>query len=244
MRTDILDRKDEILEWIKQNKSKAFISKQLGCKQVTLNSYLTKMGINYKGNQGSKGQQSSSNYIKAIEYIKKDYVASHILKQKLIREGIKEYKCELCGNTEWMGRPIPLELHHKDGNHYNNDLNNIQILCPNCHALQPGNSGANTKHTSKNNKRCKKKQNYCKICGKEISSNANYCVGCYSVVQQHQERPSRDILKELIRTTSFLQIGSQFNVSDTTIRKWCKSMDLPYKSAEIKKYSDEEWLLI
>ena len=32
-----------------------------------------------------------------------------------------------------MGKPIPLELHHKDLNHYNNDINNLQILCSNCH---------------------------------------------------------------------------------------------------------------
>ena len=43
------------------------------------------------------------------------------------------YKCECCGLSEWMGKPIPLELHHKDFNHYNNSLDNLQILCANCH---------------------------------------------------------------------------------------------------------------
>lgn len=43
--------------------------------------------------------------------------------------------CEKCGLTEWMGEEIPLQIHHIDGDHYNNDLNNLQILCPNCHAL-------------------------------------------------------------------------------------------------------------
>jgi 5-methylcytosine-specific restriction endonuclease McrA len=38
---------------------------------------------------------------------------------------------------------LPLELHHKDRNHFNNDLNNLQILCPNCHSIQEGNAGAN-----------------------------------------------------------------------------------------------------
>ena len=61
----------------------------------------------------------------------------------------KEIKCEICGNTEWLGQPIPLELHHVDRNHYNNDLNNVKIICPNCHALQPGNSGANMKSVRK-----------------------------------------------------------------------------------------------
>ena len=145
MRTDILERKEEILQWIKEKKSKAFIAKQLHCKQETLNSYLKKMGIEYKGQQGWAKGIKATNYIPALEYIKKENVKSHVLKQKLIRDGIKEAKCEICGLSRWLGQEIPLELHHIDGNHYNNNLDNIQIICPNCHALQPGNSGANIK---------------------------------------------------------------------------------------------------
>lgn len=145
MRTDIIERKEEILQWIKEEKSKAFISKQLNCKQETLNSYLKKWGVDYKGRQGWAKGTKSNKYIPALEYIKKDLVKSHILKQKLIRDGLKEEKCEICGLSEWLGQKIPLELHHVDGNHYNNELNNLQIVCPNCHALQPGNSGANIK---------------------------------------------------------------------------------------------------
>ena len=60
---------------------------------------------------------------------------SHKLKLRLINEGIKEEKCEVCGNTEWMGEPIPLDLHHINGNHFDNRLKNLIILCPNCHRL-------------------------------------------------------------------------------------------------------------
>ena len=42
--------------------------------------------------------------------------------------------CECCGNEYWNGEKIPLEVHHIDGDHSNNDLSNLQILCPNCHA--------------------------------------------------------------------------------------------------------------
>ena len=52
----------------------------------------------------------------------------------MFNEGLKERKCECCGNTEWMGKPIALELHHLDGDNTNNKLENLQILCPNCHA--------------------------------------------------------------------------------------------------------------
>lgn len=54
-------------------------------------------------------------------------------KKLLIERGIKENKCECCGLSEWIGKPIPLELHHKDFNHYNNSLDNLQVLCANCH---------------------------------------------------------------------------------------------------------------
>lgn len=143
MRTDILNRKEDILQWIYQNQSKAFICRELHCKPDTLNSYLEKMGIIYSGNKGLKGIKNSNKYISALEYAKKEYAQSHVLKLKLIKDGIKEHKCELCGLTKWQERKIPLELHHKDGNHFNNELDNLLILCPNCHAIQDNNSGKN-----------------------------------------------------------------------------------------------------
>ena len=142
-RLDILERKSEILHWIDESQSKAFICRQLNCKPETLNSYLKQMGIEYGGNQGLKGLKTDNKYKTAEEYAKNANVKSHILKLKLIRDGIKEDKCELCGVSIWQGVKLPLELHHKDRNHFNNDFNNLQILCPNCHSIQEGNSGAN-----------------------------------------------------------------------------------------------------
>ena len=143
MRTDILERKEEILQWIAEGKPKAFMCKELQCKQETLNSYLKKMNIEYAGRMNWAKGKTTNKYIPAIEYIKKDNVKSYVLKNKLIRDGIKEQKCEICGLSTWLNKDIPLELHHIDGNHYNNQLDNLQILCPNCHALQWGNAGAN-----------------------------------------------------------------------------------------------------
>lgn len=145
MRTDILERKNEILQWIEEKQTKAYICQQLGCKNETLNSYFQKMGIEYKGQQARKGQFKGGNaYKNALYYIENDIpITSHKLKQKLIRDGLKESKCEICGISEWYGIMLPLELHHKDGDHYNNSLENLQILCPNCHSIQEGNSGKN-----------------------------------------------------------------------------------------------------
>jgi hypothetical protein len=142
-RTDIFERKDEILQWVEENQSKAFMCRELKCKPETLNSYLKKMKIEYGGNQGGKGIRVGPKYKTAAEYIMGTYIKSSILKEKLIRDGIKENKCEICGTSIWLNIVLPLELHHKDGDHYNNELDNLQILCPNCHSIQPGNSGSN-----------------------------------------------------------------------------------------------------
>ena len=54
---------------------------------------------------------------------------------RLIKEGLKEYKCECCGiGNMYNGKPISLELNHIDGNNGNHKLENLELLCPNCHS--------------------------------------------------------------------------------------------------------------
>lgn len=56
--------------------------------------------------------------------------------------------------------------------------------------------------------------------------------------------PTREQLKSLIRTTSFLKIGNMYGFSDNAVRKWCDKMNLPRTKQDINAYSDEEWALI
>lgn len=241
-RTDILERKEEILKWIEECQSKAYICRQLNCKPETLNSYLIKMGISYQGNQGLKGF-ASNQYKTAEEYIKGNNISSHKLKEKMIKDGLKKHQCELCLLEEWQGKPIPLELHHKDGNHYNNDFSNLQILCPNCHAMQENNSGAGIKRKKRNDSN----KNFCIDCHTEISPKATRCKSCAAKEKYKNNEKnllSREQLKFLIRTKSFVQIGKEFNVSDNAIRKWCDTYNLPRTKKEINSYTDCEWINI
>ena len=146
MRSDILEKKSQILIWIDENKSKAFIAKELGCKQETLNKYLEKMGIEYAGNQSGKGQPKRKPKMTLEDYLENsEDIQTNKVRKKILEEGLKPHRCECCGLEEWMGKPIPLELHHKDGNRHHNELENYELLCPNCHAFTDSYRGKNSR---------------------------------------------------------------------------------------------------
>lgn len=90
----------------------------------------------------------------------------------------------------------------------------------------------------------RKEQKYCIDCGIEITSKSTRCNLCEKKRQRRVEWPTREELKDLIRTKSFVEIGRQYGVADNTIKKWCINYQLPSKKQDIKTYSDEEWELI
>ncbi len=65
------------------------------------------------------------------------------LKRRLLAAGLKENRCERCGITDWRGEPLNMALHHVNGDGKDNRLENISLLCPNCHAQTPNYGGKN-----------------------------------------------------------------------------------------------------
>lgn len=155
--------------------------------------------------------------------------------ERLVKEEIKEYKCEICGIAEWQGKPLSLQLHHIDGDRTNNEIVNLQILCPNCHSQTDNYAG---KSSSKG-----KKIYLCPICGNERSPNATVCKKCARKLfsKKRVDLPDRKDFKKSIRENPFLQVAKDFGVGRNTVYRWCRSLGLPDSKILVDSYSDEEW---
>lgn len=98
-------------------------------------------------NKGKTGKDSAGGYAyeDASSYLANNgrRIPSYALKNKLFYEGLKQRECEACGLSEWMNALIPLELDHINGDKYDNRIENLRILCPNCHAQTPTYRGKN-----------------------------------------------------------------------------------------------------
>jgi len=168
------------------------------------------------------------------------YTQTSKLRDKLLKNNLKEHKCECCDNTKWMGEPIPLETHHIDGIKTNNELNNLKLLCPNCHAFTDNYKGKNVKDKVID-------ALYCNSCGNTITSSSvsGLCLSCSAkrIANDFYDELgiTREYLKTLVRTETFINIGKLYNRSDNAIRKWCKHFNIPSSKKEINSLSDDEW---
>ena len=176
-------------------------------------------------------------------------------------------RCQLCG----YNRDIhALEFHHIDPNQKDFSFNKAEstswevtqeelkkciLVCANCHREIHSGLVSNQLVSSFNQELANEVTNRiyaakhhqiktCKRCGATISSKAVYCTICNGLVTRSCDRPTRDELKILIRTTPFTQIAKYYSVTDNAVRKWCDTENLPRKVSDIKKYTDAEWALI
>ena len=90
----------------------------------------------FKHQAWNKGKTNESRKRPTIDYLSnKQSIQSWKLKKRLLKEKLFDHKCYKCNQSTWLNNPIPIELHHINGNSCDNSLDNLTLLCPNCHAL-------------------------------------------------------------------------------------------------------------
>lgn len=141
-------------------------------------------------------------------------MTSHRLRLKLIREKVKEHKCEICNLSQWNGLPIPLELDHINGNKKDNRLENLRILCCNCHAQTSNWRGRKLKKPERSH--------ICQTCFLEkVSRIGLSCRKCSAKAKNKPKInwPDKETLMEMVNSTNYRQVGIKLGVSDNAVRK-------------------------
>lgn len=223
---------------MKQVIDKLGYSTHSGSNHKTVKTRLQRYGIDYSHFSFSTPVERNEENI----FIKDSTASQATLRRWYVKGGYTPYICSICGQEPiWQGKELTLILDHINGENHDDRIENLRWVCPNCNQQLDTTNGKNIKILKK------QKSNYCIECGKEISKGATKCFDC---VNQTKKVPLEDMpvareeLKQLIRTTPFTTIGSNYGVTDNAIRKWCDKFNLPRTKKEIQSYSDEQWTLI
>ena len=242
--------KENLEKVVKESFSYAEVARKIGLIDKggninVISRYINKYGIDishFTSQTWNKGQGKSDkvSIIKLEDILKENTkYSSHRLKLRLVECGLKTMKCEKCGTTEWMGEPLTLELHHINGNHYDNRLENLQILCPNCHS-QTSSFKKRKKNEIPPNFSKKEHICICQTCGKEFNSDRDrkFCSReCYnkslSQEKNNFEITEINIKNAMINCKTISELSSHFNVSRPTIRKYLNKFNLLDEFKEI-----------
>jgi hypothetical protein len=169
------------------------------------------------------------------------------LKKRLIKEGILQERCAICDlPPKWNNHPITLELDHINGVYDDHRLENLRLLCPNCHSQMPTTHGKNNRRpptlclncgieVHNKSKRCmlcaakartqnKQEEYRCIDCLSSIVAKRTRCKACAGRFRETTKIiwPSKQDLLNKLSTSNYCAVGRELGVSDNAIRKHIK----------------------
>jgi len=248
--------KQKLFDAVKNNHSLAGVLRELGMRvgggnYNTIKSAIREFGLDTSHWDAKKASGVSTGGrtipMKDILVRNSSYNSTNTLRNRLVKEGYFKEECNRCGLSKWLGNKIPLELNHINGDRNDNRLCNLEIICPNCHAL--------TENYRGRNKRIAKERRYCKRCGNEIgkgrtglcsrcyfyrkfyNDDEKYCKNCKMKISKwaknglckgcaqknrygNLNRPSGEQLLKEVEELGYCGTGRKYGVTDNAIRKW------------------------
>lgn len=160
------------------------------------------------------GKPNKPKHIKELLVKNSTYTNTVKLKSRLIRANLLKEECYECKTVMWMGRKLSLQLDHIDGDRSNNELNNLRLLCPNCHSL--------TSTYSRTKMQNKLPENKCK-CGVVICRRSSMCTTCDAISRRGKNLkinwPNMKALLNMVKEIGYVQTGIKLGVSDRAVKK-------------------------
>lgn len=236
--------KDQIEDLIKNSRCMKEVVRNAGIKPYTRNVEIMRLRISEYGIDISdlekRGKElrleisrKSSSKLKiplSDILIEKSTYSSSQLKDRLFREGLLKNKCSECGlENEWNGKTIYLHMDHVNGHSDDNRIDNLRILCPNCHS-----------QTETYCKRNFAKRTYtktyipCPLCGKRMLKYSKACSACKFKIKEnrmsirrHLNRPTLEAMRKASETLGYRGAGRMYGVSAPTIKKWMAEAEFP-----------------
>lgn len=192
----------------------------------------------FLGNAHLKGKNHITKKHKDLSeilIINSDYTNMSNLKKKLVNNKIIEYKCHECNINTWNDKSLSLQLDHINGISNDNRIENIRLLCPNCHSqtdtFAGRNIGKNISVKQLEIENISTKNSICD-CGGKKDSRASLCRNCENKRKLGISTaikitwPENDILIKMLSSLNFNQIGKLLGVSDRVVRNYMQNRNL------------------
>ncbi len=218
---DISD--DDFRRIIEESNFYSDVLRQCGCKNYgSIKNRIEKQNLDISHFLRFRSMPNKSKIpLHKITVINSNY-STYDLKRRLIEELGWEYNCAFCDiGGIYNGKPLKLQLDHINGVNNDHRLDNLRLLCPNCHSQTSTFSGRNCKPVPKTK---------CADCEEPISNGAIRCVYCENVrratkskMRKVLNRPSLKQLEQDLEELPYTKVGEKYCVSDNCIRKWIRN---------------------